>query len=212
MISRHDRKCDVYLCENLIMNNGKRIELSFSLSWCYHRNYHQLGHYGPHWKKNPQKHLLPLVRRMMMMIMMMIIMMMIMMMMMMALTSSCASTLRGRSQEAWALEVASPDSTLIYILIYPDSTLLYPVSLLFGRLTSHLTTTIIITTTIVIIIVVITIVIDDEDEEDDDDDDDVDGQTLPHLRLGVEQLENGSHSSLRNIFDMANIWEIFSKE
>ena len=86
--------------------------------------------------------------------------------------------------------------------------MLYPVSLLFGRLTSHLTTTIIITTTIVIIIVVITIVIDDEDEEDEeeeDDDDDVDGQTLPHLRLGVEQLENGSHSSLRNIFDMANI-------
>ena len=188
------------------MNNGKRIELSFSLSWCYHRNYHQLGHYGPHWKKNPQKHLLPLVRRMMMMIMMMmmmiIMMMMIMMMMTMALTSSCASTWRGRSQEAWALEVASPDSTL-----------LYPVSLLFGRLTSHLTTTIIITTTIVIIIVVIIIVIDDEDEEDEeDDDDDVDGQTLPHLRLGVEQLENGSHSSLRNIFDMANIWEIFSKE
>ena len=120
MISRHDRKCDVYLCENLIMNNGKRIELSFSLSWCYHRNYHQLGHYGPHWKKNPQKHLLPLVRRMMMMIMMMmmiIIMMMIMMMMTMALTSSCASTWRGRSQEAWALEVASPDSTLIFIYI-----------------------------------------------------------------------------------------------
>ena len=122
MISRHNRKCDVYLCENLIMNNGKRIELSFSLSWCYHRNYHQLGHNGPHWKKNPQKHLLPLVRRMMMMIMMMmmmiIMMMMIMMMMTMALTSSCASTWRGRSQEAWALEVASPDSTLIYISWY----------------------------------------------------------------------------------------------